>query len=230
MKAEDVRKRVVDLCQELARIGYFAATGGNIALRIDAELLAVTPSATDYYTMCAHDVSVVRVSDLRQIEGARPPSVETSLHARVLRARPDCHCSIHTHQPVASACTLLGQPMEVDTAERRRLLGPRVALVGYAPSGTGWLAAKLAKAVQPNVNAYLMRNHGVLCCGPDIATALQTLVALESLAADYLQRRISARIALDPASGQALQVVLDALDGSMNTKPLTTVISSPSHP
>jgi L-fuculose-phosphate aldolase len=75
MRAEISRQRVVDLCRELAQRGYFAATGGNIALRIDAELLAVTPSATDYYTMRADDVSVLRMSDLRQVEGACPPSV-----------------------------------------------------------------------------------------------------------------------------------------------------------
>jgi L-fuculose-phosphate aldolase len=224
MRAEISRQRVVELCRELAQRGYFAATGGNIALRIDAELLAVTPSATDYYVMCADDVSVVRMSDLRQIEGACPPSVESSLHARVLRARPDCYCSIHTHQPIASACTLLGQPLTVDTAERQRLLGPVVPMVGYAPSGTRWLASKLAKAVRPTLNAYLMRNHGVLCCGPDIATAVQALAALESLAADHLRRHILARAAADPSRRHTLQGVLDALARSFDAH------SSPSAP
>jgi L-fuculose-phosphate aldolase len=142
MSTYPIRQQVVDLCLDLAARGYFAATGGNIALRIDAELFAVTPSATDYYSMRADDVSVLRLKDLKQMEGNRPPSVETSLHARLLRSRPDCGCSIHTHQPIASACTLLGQAIEVPDPARQQVLGPVIPLVGYAPSGTAWLATK----------------------------------------------------------------------------------------
>ena len=226
MKAQAIRQSVVDLCIELAERGFLAGTGGNIALRIDAEHFAVTPSATDYYSMSADDISVLRLADLRQVEGARAPSVESSLHARVLRARSDCHCSIHTHQPIASACTLLGRPLPVEDAEARRLLGPLVALVGYAPSGTGWLAAKLSKALSPAINAYLMRNHGVLCCAPDIASGMQAVAALEAVATEYLRRHILARIATQPASRQALQRVLDALAASRHGSATTTFSTS----
>ena len=132
-----VRQQVVELCQTLARRGYFAATGGNLALRVEADLIAVTPSATDYYGMQSEDVAVVRLSDLRQIEGNRPPSVETGLHARLLAARPDCNCSIHTHQPLASACTLLGEPLEVSAPEHQQMLGSRVPMVEHANQGGG---------------------------------------------------------------------------------------------
>jgi L-fuculose-phosphate aldolase len=230
MKAQTTRQNVVDLCRELAGCGFLAGTGGNIALRIDSEHFAVTPSATDYYAMDAADVSVLRIADLRQIEGERPPSVESSLHARVLRARPDCDASIHTHQPVASACALLGRPLAVAEPELQRLLGAQVALVGYAPSGTGWLAAKLSKALQPSINAYLMKNHGVLCCASNFAKAVQTVAALESVAADHLRRQILARAEAEPARRPALQRVLDALAKSAAAAPAVATISSPSTP
>ena len=92
-----IRQSVVELCLELSRRGHFSGTGGNIALRIDAEHIAVTPSATDYLTMVADDICVLRLSDLQQVAGARAPSVESGLHAKVLRARPDANASIHTH-------------------------------------------------------------------------------------------------------------------------------------
>ena len=204
-----VRQQVVELCQDLARRGYFAATGGNLALRVEADLIAVTPSATDYYGMQPEDVAVVRLSDLRQVEGNRPPSVETGLHARLLQARPDCNCSIHTHQPVASACTLLGRPLDVSAPRHQQMLGARVPMVGYAPSGTRWLAAKLAKAVRHDINAYLMRNHGVVCCGPDAGSTVARIVALEELASEYLRDHIRARAATDPSLRPSLQSLLD---------------------
>lgn len=186
------RRHVVDLCLTLSRKGYFAGTGGNLMLRIDAALVAVTPSATDYLTMRPQDVCVLRLDDLSCVEGELAPSVESSLHARVLKARPEVGCSIHTHQAVASACALLGRAMAVPS-RHQAVLGPRVPLVGYAPSGSRWLASKLARALTPASNAYLMRNHGILCCGADSDAAMRALDALEQLTRDALRERIAAR-------------------------------------
>jgi len=219
MKAQEIREQVVALCLDLSRRGFLAGTGGNVALRIDAQHIAVTPSGMDYHDMTAADVCVLRLSDLRRIEGERTPSVESSLHARVLRARPDCGCSIHTHQPVASACALLDEPITVDDADLRARLGDSVPIVGYAPSGTGWLAHKLQAALRPQLNAYLMRNHGVLCCGADLGRAVQVVEALEELCARHLRSRIAVNAALHPARRGALQRVQALLAGATHDIP-----------
>lgn len=207
MRFQTARQSVVEISRKLADRGYFAATGGNLALRIDDEHMAVTPSATDYQRMEAADVCVLRLDDLRKVEGERKPSVETGMHAQVLRARRDCHASVHTHQPAASACTLLGKALVVDD-RRRELLGTKVPVVGYAPSGTSWLSNKLRRALRPDVNAYLLRTHGAICCGVSIEAALQAIVALEALAQEQLRARIAARA---PAN-VALQRLLATLD------------------
>ncbi len=49
MKFQATRELVVKTCIELADGGYLAATGGNVALRVDQDHFAVTPSAIDYY-------------------------------------------------------------------------------------------------------------------------------------------------------------------------------------
>ncbi|MBI5272049.1 MAG: class II aldolase/adducin family protein [Burkholderiales bacterium] len=208
MPVQTAREHVVALCLELSRRGYFAGTGGNLMLRIDADRVAVTPSATDYLEMGPDDVVVLRWPDLARLAGERAPSVETSLHARVLRARHDVGCSIHTHQPVASACALLGRALEVP-APWRATLGPRVPLVGYAPSGSAWLASRLARTLRPDTHAYLMRNHGILCCGADAAAALRALDDLEALSSQHLVERIAHQA---HRTGQpALWRVIDAL-------------------
>ena len=48
MNFEAAREQVVHTCIELADRGYLAGTGGNVAIRVDAEHFAVTPSALDY--------------------------------------------------------------------------------------------------------------------------------------------------------------------------------------
>jgi L-fuculose-phosphate aldolase len=208
-----IRQTVVDLCVELSQRGHFSGTGGNIALRIDAQHIAVTPSATDYLTMRAGDVCVLRLSDLAQIEGDRAPSVESGLHARVLRARPDVQASIHTHQPVASACALLGKALEVPPGALQQSLGARVPMVGYAPSGSSWLSSKLARKLRSDTNAYLMLNHGALCCGTSTAAALQAVEDLETLSRMHLTQLIAARAEREPSMQPALRRVTDALAG-----------------
>ncbi|MBV1788481.1 class II aldolase/adducin family protein [Marinobacterium sp. D7] len=211
MLAERQRQQVVDLCVALSRRGYLAGTGGNVALRIDAEQVAVTPSATDYLTMNAADVCVVRLSDLSLIDGERDPSVETGLHAQLLRRRPDVGCSIHTHQPVASACTLLGKALNVTDPQARRVIGSRVPLIGYMPSGTGLLASMVGRAIRPDINAYLMRNHGVLCCSANIDSAVAAVETLESQAHSWLCQGMSAEARIHPERAAILQRVQTAL-------------------
>ncbi|CAM3846526.1 class II aldolase/adducin family protein [Roseateles saccharophilus] len=210
MKFQAQRQHVVELCLELSRRGYFAGTGGNIMLRLDAAHVAVTPSALDYHAMGAADVCVLRLQDLATVDGERAPSVESGLHAQLLRARPDMGCSIHTHQPVASACALLGRELAVPPALRASL-GDAVRIAGYAPSGSGLLAARLARTLRPGGNAYLMRNHGILCCGRDSAAAMQAVDDLETLARGLLAARIAARAAAEPGAAPALQRVSELL-------------------
>ncbi|EGH24186.1 aldolase [Pseudomonas amygdali pv. mori str. 301020] len=210
----NVQQQIVDLSRHLSRRGFFAATGGNLALRIDALHIAVTPSATDYFSMRPEDICVLRLKDLQQLSGERSPSVESELHAKVLRSRPDVNCSIHTHQPLASACTLFGKALDVPYPPLWKSLGKRIQLVGYAPSGSGWLAGKLGRAIRPDHNVYLMRNHGVLCCGADIETTLTRREDLETFCRDHLVNQIKVNTRGKPESRAAVARLINALTSS----------------
>jgi L-fuculose-phosphate aldolase len=182
------RQALLDAALKLADLGFLAGVGGNLALRIDERRMAVTPSATDYYTMTADDVCVVDFHSLRVLSGARAPSVESGLHARVLARRPDCRASVHTHQPIASAFTLLGVPLPVKDAQQRARVGDDLPVAGYAPSGTGWLARNVARLVRRERNAYLMRNHGVVCLGATLDDACAVVLAVEQAASDWFEQ------------------------------------------
>ena len=210
MIAKRQREIVVALCRDLVARGFLAATGGNVALRVDAERFAVTPSAMDYAVMTAADVCILALADLARVDGDRAPSVESGLHAGVLKKRADCGCSIHTHQPAASACALIGQALTIDEPSLRAILGARVPVVGYAPSGTGWLAGKVAAAVRPDLHAYLMRSHGALCCGADPAEATARVAALEKASLTELRQRILSRTDADAGRARVLELIAEA--------------------
>ena len=187
MMFQQARETVVKTCINLADRGYLAGTGGNMALRAGEDHMLVTPSGVDYYTMGPGDICVIRLADREQVEGEMEASVEAGMHARILSARPDCLASVHTHQPIASAYTLLAVSLFIENVALRQLLGTEVPCVAYAPSGTGLLARNVGKVFNPNTHACLMRNHGVVCVGTDIDEAVSRVAALESACADFFR-------------------------------------------
>ena len=190
---ESVRRDLIVTCVQLADRGFLAGTGGNVACRIDEQHFAITPSASDYYALTADDICVLRLNDLEQVAGAKRPSVEHKLHAHLLRARPDCRASIHTHQPIASAYTLLGRDLDFSRPTFQAAFGEKAICVGYAPSGTGWLASKFRKSLRPDANAYFLRNHGVVCCGPSLHEAAARVEMLERACSDFFRGAIEKR-------------------------------------
>lgn len=193
MNQREACEAVVRTAVALADQGYLAGVGGNLALRIDAERFAVTPSASDYYSMNADDICVLRLDSLEQLSGHGKPSVESGLHARALKARPDCMASVHTHQPVASAFTLLDRPLPMRSAEAQRLIGAEVPMCTYAPSGTGWLASNVGKRIRADLNAYLMRNHGAVCLGATLEDACAVVRLLEQEAIAWFRQALAAQ-------------------------------------
>jgi L-fuculose-phosphate aldolase len=191
------RQDVADMCRRMADNGYFAGTGGNIAFRLDDNLFAVTPSATDYRTVRAEDVAILRLDTLEQVEGEKAPSVEKGLHARMLRMHKARRASLHTHQPIASAVTLLHEPLPWPAGSDLSELGSHVALVPYRPSGTGMLAKALERTLKPDLYAFLLASHGVICSAANLRAAADMARRIEAAAAIFLRERIEKRVNLD---------------------------------
>jgi ribulose-5-phosphate 4-epimerase/fuculose-1-phosphate aldolase len=177
---------IVETAQKLVGKGYLMATGGNLSARIAGqEAFAVTPSNYDYMKMTPEDVCVLTLG-LEPIEGARRPSVEAGMHAAIYRARPDVNAIVHTHQPYASALTLVKGAIPALFDEQARFLGRGVDLIPYAPSGTNELAQTVAACVGSLNYAYLMQNHGALALGHDMPRAVHNVEVLEKCALAYL--------------------------------------------
>jgi len=195
MFAQDVRCQILDACRTLADEGFLPGTGGNIAMRVDDQSFAVTPSAADYYTMSPDDVCVLDLKTLKRIDAKRKPSVESGLHARLLRFRPEFVASIHTHQPIASAVALINRPIPIPPQSEGSRLGPIVPVVPYAPSGTWFLARAFEKTLTKSSNGYLLKNHGIVCGGRDIKEAMENVRLLERIAWKFLDDQMKSNAA-----------------------------------
>lgn len=180
------KQQIVTSAQKLTQAGYLMATGGNLSLRIIGQkVFAITPSNFDYMKMTADDICVLDF-DLNVLEGKLKPSVEASMHGAIYQVREDVNAVIHTHQVYASTLALIKKPIPALFDEQSRFLGRSVAIIPYAPSGTGILKNTIAKNVKDHNNAYIMQNHGALCFGHDLERAEHNVEILEKCSLAYL--------------------------------------------
>ncbi|MCW7504252.1 class II aldolase/adducin family protein [Leptospira paudalimensis] len=189
-KTKSIQKEMITACIQLADLGFLAGIGGNLAVRVDETYMVVTPSASDYYTMKPEDLCVLRIDSLEMVEGTKQPTTESGIHASFFIKRPDINVSLHTHQPLASAITLLGKDLVLTEKETKERLGDRLVMVSYAPSGTSFLVSAFQSKISDNTNGYLLKNHGIVCGAKDLKSAIRSVTLIEKEASEFLRQSI----------------------------------------
>jgi L-fuculose-phosphate aldolase len=146
----------------MAAGGLVLGTEGNASARA-GELVAISPTGLAYETLRPEDVCLV-TPEGELVEGPQP-SVELPMHLAVLHARSDVGAVVHTHSPHAIALSLAADP--------------QLPVVEPAPSGTAELGAAVLAA---GADAVVIRGHGPVCFGADLADALNRAFVLEARA------------------------------------------------
>jgi L-fuculose-phosphate aldolase len=144
--------------RRMAAGGLVLGAAGNVSARA-ADLVAISPSALPYDTLRPEDVCLVTAAG-ELVEGPKP-SVELPMHLAVLSGRPDVGAVVHTHSPRATA-------------------SPPVP-VAVGSSGTPELGTAVLEAAA-GAHAVVIRDHGPVCLGSDLAEALARAFAVEAAA------------------------------------------------
>lgn len=114
------------------------------------------------------------------LEGDGRRHSEYAIHTELMRARPDVAAVVHAHAPWAVAFASTRRPLRPLSHEGTLFVPPEIAR--FTETGdlitTRELGASLARTVGGR-NAALMVHHGVVTCGPDVASAVMTCVFLE---------------------------------------------------
>jgi L-fuculose-phosphate aldolase len=177
-----LRSDVVAAGQALARRGLSAGTSGNVSLR-HANGFFISPSGVPYESMSAGDVVQL---DLRgqSVSGHLPPSSEWRLHMGIYRSRPDVDAIVHAHPRYATAVACTGRDIPAFHYMVAIAGGDSIRCAPYAPFGTEELAESAARALEGR-RACLLGNHGAIAVGDDLPSALELMVEVEELAAQY---------------------------------------------
>lgn len=171
-----LREDVVAYGKKLVEQGLVQGTWGNLSARLDEASMLVTPSGLDYRLLTSDDI--VRVAfDTLAYDGSRKPTSESRLHRDIYAARPEVGAIIHTH---AAHCGVFGAARAALPACDGGVRCAPHALPSTKPLSRHALAALEGQ------NACLLANHGMICCGEELAEAFAGCEALERAAAERL--------------------------------------------
>jgi len=169
----------VAVCHRLADHLYVTSAGGNLAWKLEDNLLLITPTKLNKGFVTQPDVVFVDL-DGRTVEGMRRPTGELPMYLKFFHSRPDIVSVIHCHAPYAGALAiskaknLMMRPLYPETVTE---VGP-VPVVPYAEP----LTEKLAQAFEPflpKYNSFIMENHGLVTLSR--GTIWDTLLTVELL-------------------------------------------------
>ncbi len=177
------RQQIVAAGLKMIEQKMIAGSWGNLSIKINTSCCAITPSGRSYDSLNTEDIVVVDMQG-NKIEGALIPSSETPLHLAVYKAIPEAQAIVHTHSIYASACAAMHKPIPALIEDLVQIIGGSVDVAEYALPGTEALAANAVKALQ-NKKAALLANHGVVCWGSSLNSALMTAEIVEKAAQIY---------------------------------------------
>lgn len=174
------KEKVILAGKQLLELGLIARTWGNISCRISEESFVISPSGLAYDTLTTDQIVEVKMDDL-SYSGEIKPSSEKGIHADVYRLRKDIQFIIHTHQEYASAISVEGGNLQVDTMEVQSILGEIIPCAPYGISSTKKLRKQVAKTLEQysSCKAVLMKHHGVICLGESLEQCFIIAEALE---------------------------------------------------
>lgn len=182
-KYEPCVKSFIKVCHRLAQNMYVTGYGGNLAWKLEDNLLLITPTQMNKGTIQPEDVVFIDLQG-RIIEGKRRPTGECPMYLKFFNERPDVLSVIHCHPPTVCGMAIskgenwLMRPLFPETTTE---IGP-VPVVPYAEPLTEELAQNFSPFL-PRYNSFIMENHGLVTMSRgDIEWTLLNVEVLESTA------------------------------------------------
>lgn len=175
---------LVTACHRCAELNYVTSAGGNLSLRVEENLMLITPTKTPKRTMRFEDICMIDLEGnvVFAPEGKKPTG-EWPFHTRIMRKRPDIKAIAHTHPPVLTGFAIANNGMleKPFLPEPVMEIGP-ILMVPYETPLSEALSERF-DAVIDDSNGFLMENHGAVFCSPiGIFDAVELLNMAECMA------------------------------------------------
>ena len=183
------KRQIIEYGMLLDRYELVSLTCGNLAIRMPTGEILITPSGMMYEKMVEDDVIVCDI-DGNIIEGDKKPSSDTPAILYIFKHRPDVNGVIHTHQPYATALSLIPGMNEfrVCFTGMANACCDNVPITPYSNAGSVDMGIDVVNNAGSS-RAVILSNHGVMTIGPSLKDAMYAAVYLEETAKAYLAAR-----------------------------------------
>jgi len=218
-----LREELVQACKVLYAVKAAGdGLGGHLSARLDENRILIKPRPVSWRGLKPEDLVVIDFNG-KLVAGASERSAvrEWPIHARTYAARPDVRCVLHAHPHASTLMAALGiavEPLDQDCAA---FAGKLPVLDNGAVSiATPELGDEVARALGTR-GAVLLKNHGSVVTGADIATVCVTAYRLEKVAETMLRAASLTKLPLMSAEKsaailQARETVEPGAGGKMN--------------
>ncbi len=180
----ELREKLLKIARKCIRYRLMAGTWGNLSARLDREKVLITPSGYEKTALKPEDLLLMDL-DGNILRGDLKPTIETSMHLEIYKARDDVNAVIHTHSPYAMMLSVINEPIPVLTVEFASAVGHEVPVTELALPGTKDLADEVVRALGEDKMAVLMRNHGVVAVGGSLEEAYNVAILVEEESRTY---------------------------------------------
>jgi L-fuculose-phosphate aldolase len=182
---------IVRVCHRLYEAGLIAGQDGNVSVRLDANVILITPAGLSKIDVRQPDLVEMDIEG--SVIGKGTISSENEMHRRIYRRRPDVNAIVHAHPPVATGFGVAGLDFMDDVLPEAIFQLGGVPLVPYAAPGTSALGDALEPYLQAH-DGFLLANHGATTVGPSLMVAHQRMESLEHAARILFTARSLGRV------------------------------------
>lgn len=219
-----LREELVQACNVLYAVKAAGdGLGGHLSARLDENRILIKPRPVSWRGLKAEDLIVIDFNGkvVAGAAGERSAVREWPIHARTYAARPDVRCVLHAHPHASTLMAALGiavEPLDQDCAA---FAGKLPVLDNGAVSiATPELGDEVARALGTR-GSLLLKNHGSVVTGADIASVCVTAYRLEKVAETMLRAASLTKLPLmspekSAAILQAREAVEPGAGGRMN--------------
>ena len=195
-------RMLTEACHRCGELGYVTSSGGNLSVRVEENLVLITPTKTPKRYMTEEDICAVDLEGriVYAPEGKKPTG-ETPFHTRIMRLRPDIKAIVHAHPPVLTGFAIA----HTDILSKAILPEPIIEVgpilnVKYATPLSDELSENFDKVIKKS-NGFLMENHGALVCSTkDVREAVEQMQMIEAMATSVVVAGCVGGVELIPGS------------------------------
>ena len=173
-----LRADLKKVCNLAYKKGLLSGFDGNLSLKINNELILITPQGSHKGTLKEEDFVLVDINGNTISNGNKQPSSEIDTHLEVYEKRKDISAFIHCHPPTVVSLTIAGIPINFPIVPDVVLSLGEIPTLSY-PGQDKKTEAELTVNCLEKHDVMVLEKHGAVTIGKNIFNALYKMELLE---------------------------------------------------